>query len=69
MMVVQVQQLAREEDDGGGGGGGGVALKDCFAKDLSFVIVLLVFFFFLGWICHLSKGFFLLSRFMNCFVG
>ena len=30
-------QLAREEDDGGG-----VALKDCFAKDLSFVL-----FFFL----------------------
>ena len=33
-------QLAREEDDGGGG-----ALKDCFAKDLSFVLFLLVFFF------------------------
>jgi len=50
-MVVQVRQLAKEEDDNGGG----VALKDCFAKDLSFVIVLLVF--FLDWICHLSKGF------------
>ena len=33
-------QLAREED-----GGGGAALKDCFAKDLSFVLILLVFFF------------------------
>ena len=31
-------QPAREEDDGGGGG----ALKDCFAKDFSFVIFLLV---------------------------
>ena len=33
-------QPAREEDDGGG-----ATLKDCFAKDLSFVIVLLVYFF------------------------
>ena len=33
-------QPAREEDDGGG-----VALKDCFAKDMSFVLILLVFFF------------------------
>ena len=33
-------QPAREEDDGGD-----VALKDCFVKDLSFVIVLLVCFF------------------------
>ena len=33
-------QSAREEDDGGG-----VALKDCFAKDMSFVLILLVFFF------------------------
>ncbi|XP_050253683.1 disease resistance protein Roq1-like [Quercus robur] len=41
-MVVLVRQLAKEEDDGGGG----VALKDCFAKDLSFVIVLLDIFIF-----------------------
>ena len=34
-------QPAREEDDGGG-----VALKDCFAKDMSFVLILLVYFFF-----------------------
>ena len=40
-------QLAREEDDGGG-----VALKDCFAKDLSFVL-----FFFLVLDLWLSKGF------------
>ena len=40
-MVVLVRHLAREEEDDDGGG---VALKDCFAKDLSFVIVLLVFF-------------------------
>ena len=33
-------QPGREED------GGGAALKDCFAKDLSFVLILLVFFFF-----------------------
>ena len=33
-------QSAREENDGGD-----VALKDCFVKDLSFVIVLLVCFF------------------------
>ena len=39
-MVVLVWQLAKEEDDNGGG----VVLNDCFAKDLSFVIVLLVFF-------------------------
>ena len=54
-------QLAREEDDSGG-----VALKDCFAKDLSFVLILLVF-IFLYWICDCLKVF-LLSRFMNCFV-
>ena len=47
-------QLAREEDDGGGGG----ALKDCFAKDLSFVLFLLVFFFsLLYWICDCLKVF------------
>ena len=33
-------QPAREEDDGDG-----ATLKDCFATDLSFVIVLLVYFF------------------------
>ena len=38
-------QSAREEDDGGG-----VALKDCFAKDLSFVLILLVFFFYTGFV-------------------
>ena len=38
-------QSAREEDDGGG-----VALKDCFAKDLSFVLILLVFFFYIGFV-------------------
>ena len=41
-----------EEEDGG-------ALKDCFAKDLSFVLFLLVFFFFflLYWICDCLKVF------------
>ena len=34
-------QPAREEEDGCG-----VALKDCFAKDMSFVLILLVYFFF-----------------------
>ena len=33
-------QPTREEDDGGG-----AALEDCFAKNLSFVLILLVFFF------------------------
>ena len=32
-------QPAREEDDGGGGG----ALKDCFAKDLSFILLVFCF--------------------------
>lgn len=43
-------QPAKEEDDGGG-----ATLKDCFAKDLSFVLILLVFFFLLD--LWLSKGF------------
>ena len=60
-MVVLVRQPAREENDGGV-----VALKGLFCLGLSFVIVLLVFF-----LPDLSfvYGFFLLSRFMNCFVG
>ena len=37
---------------------GGGALKDCFAKDLSFVLFLLVFFFsLLYWICDCLKVF------------
>ena len=44
-------QLAREEDDGGG-----VALKDCFAKDLSFVL-----FFFWYWICDCLKVFLIIQ--------
>ena len=38
-------QLAIEEDDGGG-----AALEDCFAKDVSFVLILLVFFFYTGFV-------------------
>ena len=38
-------QPTREED-----AGGGVALKNCFAKDLSFVLNLLVFFFYTGFV-------------------
>ena len=38
-------QPAKEEDDGGG-----ATVKDCFAKDLSFVLILLVFFFYTGFV-------------------
>lgn len=38
-------QPTKEED-----GGGGAALKDCIAKDLSFVLILLVFFFYTGFV-------------------
>ena len=48
-------QSAREEDDGGG-----ATLKDCFAKDLSFVLILLVF-FFLYWICDCLKVFLIIQ--------
>ena len=48
-------QLAIEEDDGGG-----AALEDCFAKDLSFVLILLVF-FFLYWTCDCLKVFLIIQ--------
>ena len=50
-------QSSKEEDEGGG-----VALKDCFAKDLSFVLILLVFFFFY-WICDCLKAFLIIQAY------
>ena len=50
-------QPAKEEDDGGG-----ATLKDCFAKDLSFVLILLVFFFFY-WICDCLKAFLIIQAY------